>query len=69
MILANQILNSIENISFANDQSFKSKITKFDGKLLSVIHFPHLLEQFVNYFVMTEVMLLAKLLDLEKRKI
>ena len=42
MILANQILNSIENISFANDQSFKSKITKFDGKIVECDSFPHL---------------------------
>ena len=40
MILANQILNSIENISFANDQSFKSKITKFDGKIVECDSFP-----------------------------
>ena len=40
MILANQILNSIENISFSNDQSFKSKITKFDGKIVECDSFP-----------------------------
>ena len=40
MILANQILNSIEKISFANDQSFKSKITKFDGKIVECDSFP-----------------------------
>ena len=40
MILANQILNNIENISFTKDQSFKSKITKFDGKIVECDSFP-----------------------------
>ena len=40
MLLANQILKNSENISLSKTQSFKSKITKFDGKIVECDSFP-----------------------------
>ena len=40
MLLANQILKNSENISLSKTHSFKSKITKFDGKIVECDSFP-----------------------------
>ena len=50
MIIANKINENLGKFSVNKDISYKSKITKFDGKIIECdVHFPHQLEQFVKY--------------------
>ena len=69
MLIAEQMLSNVEKLSFSNIKSFKSRITKFDGKIVECDSFPHLLVLYANYTVITVHLLQEKLLDLEKKKI
>ena len=40
MLIAEQMLSTVEKISFSNIKSFKSRITKFDGKIVECDSFP-----------------------------
>ena len=40
MLIAEQMLSNVEKLSFSNIKSFKSRITKFDGKIVECDSFP-----------------------------
>ena len=40
MLIAEQMLSNVEKLSFSNFKSFKSRITKFDGKIVECDSFP-----------------------------
>ena len=40
MLIAEQMLSNIEKLSISNLKSFKSRITKFDGKIVECDSFP-----------------------------
>ena len=56
MILAEKILKNIQDFSISNHRSYKSKITKFDGKIVECDSFPLLLALCANYIVTMEVL-------------
>ena len=40
MLIAEQMFSNVEKLSFSNIKSFKSRITKFDGKIVECDSFP-----------------------------
>ena len=51
MIIAKKINENLEKFSITQDISYKSKITKFDGKIIECDAFPLQSAQFVKYIV------------------
>ena len=48
MIVAKKIIQTVNSHIISNNRIYKSKTSKFDGKIVECDSFPHLLGQFVR---------------------